>query len=1018
MKKPQILALTTLLALASSTFAVPQLRLSDGTTTITVTDGDANDKATDPGVVYYNGPVGPKWIIDITVGLTKPTEGSPAEPYMDLSQYAVSSDAADLTVQMTETDFTAASGAFDAEVGGNTDGVASFSYYLDSNNTPFGTNTPLASFNNLTTVVGSSNGTYTITAPYSMTVAAKIHHNGLGTTGFDSQLMLTPSTYQPPTIECAGDRDLGCNPTTIPGCDTASVTVNAACGVSNVTCAAAGPDTVTGCLHERDLVYTVTDNCGQTATCTQHIFWNEDTTAPSFTSCPGDMALGCNPTNVPDCDLTLVSATDNCGRAVVTCGKVDETNGCNYTRTITYVASDTCGNKATCVQHVTWTVDTTAPQFTKCAEDMALGCNPASIPDCDVTLVSATDECGTPAITCSKLDSADGCNHTRSITYVATDACGNSSSCTQQITWTEDKTAPQFTTCASDMALGCNPASIPDCDTTQVAASDNCSTPTISCSKSDSVDGCNHTRTITYVATDACGNSSSCVQHITWTEDKVAPSFTTCAADRNLGCNPTTVPGCDVTQVVATDNCGTPTVTCSSVDSSSGCSNTRTITYVATDACGNSASCVQHITWTVSTVKPSFTSVPGDITLGCNPAPGSIPTSQIGSVAATDTCSTPSVTSSYVDSSSGCSRTRTITYVATDACGNSASAVQHINWTVNTTAPSFTKVPGNIALGCNPTTIPGVNTNSTNVAATDDCGVVTMTGSYVDASNGCDRTRTITYVATDGCGNSSSKQQVITWTVNTGAPTFTYVPGNMTVSSDCGQSCAKVTYTAAATDNCGTPTITFSPASGSCLPVGTNVVTVTATDGCGNQASRTFTVIVVPNYSGCYVTYTPGGWGAPPNGNNVATLLQKTFTSMYGSAFKVGGTYTITLTSQLAIQNFLPSGGTPSVLTKNYSNPLSTSAGEFASQVTALKLNCDYSNKGLFKVGLTSLHVAPGKTLAGYTVTQVLALAQTVLGGKTSALPAGVTVSSLTTLLSGINGNYDGGLTDNGYLVP
>jgi formylglycine-generating enzyme len=51
---------------------------------------------------------------------------------------------------------------------------------------------------------------------------------------------------------------------------------------------------------------------------------------------------------------------------------------------------------------------------------------------------------------------------------------------------------------------------------------------------------------------------------------------------------------------------------------------------------------------------------------------------------------------------------------------------------------------------------------------------------------------------------------------------------------------------ASATDNIGTPVLTYSPASGSTFPVGTTTVTVTATDSMGNKASSTFTVTVSP----------------------------------------------------------------------------------------------------------------------------------------------------------------------------
>lgn len=51
-----------------------------------------------------------------------------------------------------------------------------------------------------------------------------------------------------------------------------------------------------------------------------------------------------------------------------------------------------------------------------------------------------------------------------------------------------------------------------------------------------------------------------------------------------------------------------------------------------------------------------------------------------------------------------------------------------------------------------------------------------------------------------------------------------------------------------ATDNCGTPTVSCSPSSGSAFPVGTTTVTCTATDTAGNTASCSFTVKV---FNGC-----------------------------------------------------------------------------------------------------------------------------------------------------------------------
>jgi len=168
--------------------------------------------------------------------------------------------------------------------------------------------------------------------------------------------------------------------------------------------------------------------------------------------------------------------------------------------------------------------------------------------------------------------------------------------------------------------------------------------------------------------------------------------------------------------------------------------------------------------------------------------------------------------------------------------------------------------------------------------------------------------------------------------------------------------------------------------------------------------------------SGC--SFTPGGWGAPPNGGNVASLLYSNFTKLYSKGFVVGGAYTIKFVTASNITVYLPSGTTPGVLKKSYTNPTSaTEAGEFADQVIALKLNVDFSNAGLIKPGFPNLKIAAGYPLAGTTVSNLLTLVQKVLGGSTSSLPPGVSVSDLTGLMSSVNGNFDKCTSNNGVLV-
>ena len=147
--------------------------------------------------------------------------------------------------------------------------------------------------------------------------------------------------------------------------------------------------------------------------------------------------------------------------------------------------------------------------------------------------------------------------------------------------------------------------------------------------------------------------------------------------------------------------------------------------------------------------------------------------------------------------------------------------------------------------------------------------------------------------------------------------------------------------------------------------------------------------IVVGNFT----TYTQGGWGAPQHGNNPGTLLASKFTMVYPSgSVSIGSTYKLTFTDALAITNFLPHGSTPGQLAANATNPTTSLAGVFAGQVLALELKVDFSNKGILPAGLANLHVVSGP-LAGQSVAQVLALANSVLGG--AAPLSGMTVSDL-----------------------
>lgn len=182
------------------------------------------------------------------------------------------------------------------------------------------------------------------------------------------------------------------------------------------------------------------------------------------------------------------------------------------------------------------------------------------------------------------------------------------------------------------------------------------------------------------------------------------------------------------------------------------------------------------------------------------------------------------------------------------------------------------------------------------------------------------------------------------------------------------------------------------------------------------SSTATVSVTVTSTTAKAYTTYTQGGWGAVPSGSNPGALLAAKFATVYTGGFvQIGGNKTAKFTSASAIETFLPQGGRAGVFSSNLVNPATTAAGVFAGQVLALRLSVDFSNAGITKAGLGSLKVVSGK-LAGYTVNQVLALANTVIGGTTSALPSGVSITDLNTIVDAINRNFDNGATNNGFL--
>ncbi|MFN7014154.1 MAG: hypothetical protein ACK4ON_07790, partial [Bacteroidia bacterium] len=167
-----------------------------------------------------------------------------------------------------------------------------------------------------------------------------------------------------------------------------------------------------------------------------------------------------------------------------------------------------------------------------------------------------------------------------------------------------------------------------------------------------------------------------------------------------------------------------------------------------------------------------------------------------------------------------------------------------------------------------------------------------------------------------------------------------------------------------------------------------------------------------------FKTFSQGGWGTQCHGGNAGCYRDANFDAAFLDGIRIGNeTNSITLTSSLAVKNFLPSGTTARALdTGDLVDPGNTYKNILAGQLVALTLSigfdaydADFSSNSQ---SLASLEIAGG-TFAGMTVGEFLILANAAIGGDVT----GYSYSEFNAAAAAINLNFHEGTVDNGYLI-
>ncbi len=375
------------------------------------------------------------------------------------------------------------------------------------------------------------------------------------------------------------------------------------------------------------------------------------------------------------------------------------------------------------------------------------------------------------------------------------------------------------------------------------------------------------THTLSFEATDAAGNTSTCAFTVT-VEDNEAPTAICQDATVSLNGNTASITAQDIDNG-SSDNCS---VSLSVSQSSFGCGDLggNTVTLTVSDMAGNSSPCTATVTVEDNEAPTASCQ---DATVSLNGSTATIAANDVND-GSSDNCS---VSLSVSQSSFGCGDLggNTVTLTVSDMDGNSSQCTATVTVEDNE-APTASCQDATVSLNGSTATIAA---NDVNDGSSDNCSVSL---SVSQSSFGCGDLggNTVTLTVSDMASNSSQCTATVTVEDND-SPSITCPTTVIKRNTDLG-TCAHIAVgndlDPAIADNCsftatndlsGTATL-----AGTTLPKGKTTVTWTATDAAGNSTTCTYDIrirdreapvfdncpddstIIIPAYSGgSYFTF-------------------------------------------------------------------------------------------------------------------------------------------------------------------
>ena len=421
----------------------------------------------------------------------------------------------------------------------------------------------------------------------------------------------------PPTISCQ-DIILACNDP-LPG----PITAFDACGTATVTFQDQVEDNQCNGLFQTVITrtHTAVDGSGNSTSCVQTISIERGTLAD--VGYPANIEIDCQDSSDPV--FTGIPTGTSCFNLSYT--YEDQTISiCAGSNKIlrAWTVSDWCANTIETHTQIIKLLDTTGPAMQQ-LNDISVGTNSNTCAaNVNLPAIGLSDNCSggsfdvyidTPLGVINSnggllLEAPLG-NHT--ITYFATDACGNESFYSLTLTVTDNIAPIAICDIHTVVALGFDGTALSAAMTFDDGSWDNCGIVEYQVRRMDNPNCPGNDATpfadnvpfsccdidsevmVELQIKDAAGNVNSCMVEVD-VQDKLLPNII-CPANLTIYCDEDYKDLTLTGEAIATDNCGNPTVTYNDINVNIGCGGVGEVTRVwtATDAEGQTASCIQKI---------------------------------------------------------------------------------------------------------------------------------------------------------------------------------------------------------------------------------------------------------------------------------------------------------------------------------------------------------------------------------------------------------------------------------------